>query len=644
MSGYVYRCTYCGGELEVNTELSTGVCNYCDSTIIIPKELNKKGNLYNRANFLRQNNEFDKASEVYEEILKEDSFDAEAHWGLVLSEYGIEYVSDPITKERKPTCHRTQKKSILSDVDYLETLKYLDNDAQDIIKKEAHRIHEIQIKIIEISEKEPPYDVFICYKDSDEFENRTEDSVLAQELYYELIKKGYKVFFSRKTLEGKLGIEYEPIIFAALQSAKVMIVLGTKIEHFNAIWVRNEWSRFSKLSKKSNKTIIPAYRGISPYELPIELSVLQSQDMSKIGFMSDLVEGIEKSMGRNLKTNDISKSDNYSGIVSAERLVQKGETYLKLNDLVSAIETYTELTKQYPEDYRGWWGLIVCKTNRFKEVIVEQSELNLWFNYVRQLANESDYSELKQKYVIYTEKNSEVDTLNEVEEVNRRIAKLNKNIQQIKEEINSKNSYIGKKENSLHADIMKDNSKITDCQNEIDKCKVKCTVNNIQIFICFVLVIIGLSMMVSALFPAVIFIGIGLFCCFNVWQNKKFNDPNLAFAEKKLVDAKKEKENNDKLREVSLTEAKASIKRYDEKIIEVQNKIGDCNNYLLLGNEKILAMFHFKRCKAFGVDQKFDIDVMKKHESAFKEWDGENQWDDKKAKENVGDRKLFKFH
>ena len=55
---------------------------------------------------------------------------------------------------------------------------------------------------------------------------------------------------ARKTLERALGSEYEPIIYAALQSARAMVVLGTKAEHFNAVWVRNEWSRYRELIKK----------------------------------------------------------------------------------------------------------------------------------------------------------------------------------------------------------------------------------------------------------------------------------------------------------------------------------------------------------------------------------------------------------
>ena len=40
---------------------------------------------------------------------------------------------------------------------------------------------------------------------------RRQDSVLAQDIYDALTDKGFKVFFSRITLEDKLGKQYEPV-------------------------------------------------------------------------------------------------------------------------------------------------------------------------------------------------------------------------------------------------------------------------------------------------------------------------------------------------------------------------------------------------------------------------------------------------
>ena len=293
----VFKCKMCGGSLEIIEGASIVECDYCGSKQTLPRfDSERKLNLYDRANHFRRNNEFDKAEGIYENILNEDPTDAEAYWSLVLCRYGIEYVEDPAAHKRVPTVNRAQYTSVFADENYKKAVENADDTLQrELYEAEAKAIDEIQRGILEISEKEDPFDVFICYKETDAQGRRTQDSVLANELYHELTNEGFKVFFSRITLEDKLGTAYEPYIFAALHSAKVMVVLGTKPEYFNAVWVKNEWSRYLALIRSGEKkTLIPAYRNMDPYDLPEEFSHLQAQDMSKLGFMPDLVRGIRK--------------------------------------------------------------------------------------------------------------------------------------------------------------------------------------------------------------------------------------------------------------------------------------------------------------------------------------------------------------
>ncbi|MDO4756911.1 MAG: toll/interleukin-1 receptor domain-containing protein, partial [Parabacteroides sp.] len=292
----IFKCKMCGGTLEINENQSTATCEYCGTQQTLPKLDNEhRINLYDRANHFRRNNEFDKAMGIYEKILDEDGTDAEAYWSLVLCRYGIEYVEDPSSHKRIPTVNRTQFTSIFDDDNYKSALQYADGYQKSIYEEEAKAINEIQKGILAISQKEDPFDVFICYKETDNNGRRTQDSVLANDLYHQLTQEGFKVFFSRITLEDKLGTAYEPYIFAALNSAKVMVVIGTKLEYFNAVWVKNEWSRYLSLIKNgAKKTLIPAYRDMDPYDLPEEFSHLQAQDMAKLGFMQDLIRGIKK--------------------------------------------------------------------------------------------------------------------------------------------------------------------------------------------------------------------------------------------------------------------------------------------------------------------------------------------------------------
>ncbi len=292
----IFKCKMCGGTIEFEQGATVGVCDSCGTKQTLPRlDDDKKANLYDRANHFRRNNDFDKAMSIYEQILNEDNTDAEAYWSLVLCRYGIEYVEDPTSHKRIPTVNRAQFTSIFADEDYKSALQYADGYQKTIYEDEAKAIDEIQKGILAISQKEEPFDVFICYKETDNNGRRTQDSVLANDLYHQLTQEGFKVFFSRITLEDKLGTAYEPYIFAALNSSKVMVVLGTKPEYFNAVWVKNEWSRYLALIKNgAKKMLIPAYRDMDPYDLPEEFSHLQAQDMSKLGFMQDLIRGIKK--------------------------------------------------------------------------------------------------------------------------------------------------------------------------------------------------------------------------------------------------------------------------------------------------------------------------------------------------------------
>lgn len=300
----------CGGDLDVQTGETVCECEYCgakqtvssvDDEIIV--------NLFNRANNLRIKSEFDKAQEIYEKIITKKPNESEAYWGIVLCKYGIEYVEDPSTFNRVPTCHRTQIESVLTDVDYISAIENADDFQTVIYVKEAKNIDKLQKNILSIVEKEEPFDVFICYKESDENGKRTVDSVIANDIYYQLTQEGFKVFYSAITLEDKLGKEYEPYIFSALNSARVMLAIGTKPEYFNAVWVKNEWSRYLKIVKNDrSKLLIPCYRDMDAYDLPEEFSHLQAQDMSKIGFINDVIRGIRKLLSNNEHNYSLSQS------------------------------------------------------------------------------------------------------------------------------------------------------------------------------------------------------------------------------------------------------------------------------------------------------------------------------------------------
>ena len=374
----IFKCKICGGTIEFNESETIGVCDSCGTKQTLPRlDSDRKANLYDRANHFRRNNEFDKAMSIYENILNEDQSDAEAYWSIVLCRYGIEYVEDPATHRRVPTVNRAQFTSIFADEDYKQALAHADAAQSLVYEAEAHEIDEIQKGILEISSKEEPFDVFICYKETDQNGRRTPDSVLATDLYHQLTNEGFKVFFSRITLEDKLGTAYEPYIFAALNSAKAMVVLGTKPEHFNAVWVKNEWSRYLALIKAgAKKTLIPAYRDMDPYDLPDEFSHLQAQDMSKLGFMQDLIRGIKKIV----KTDEPKQTIRETVVQQAAQtntapLLRRAFMFLEDGEWQSADEYCEKVLDLDPENAEAYLGKLMAELKvKTRDALKDQAQ------------------------------------------------------------------------------------------------------------------------------------------------------------------------------------------------------------------------------------------------------------------------------
>lgn len=350
----VFKCKMCGGDLNITEADKVVECEYCGTTQTVPSADNeKKMTLFNRANRLRLNNEFDKAAALYEQLIAEFPEEAEAYWGLCLCDWGIEYVDDPATGEKKPTCHRASFESLMKDENYLLAMEYADVTAQRVYRREAQEIDRLNDAILSVSRNEKPYDVFICYKETDENGMRTHDSVLAQDIYDALTAKGLKVFFSRITLEDKLGRQYEPYIFAALNSAKVMLAIGTKYEYFQAVWVKNEWSRFLRLAAKDrSKVLIPCFRDMDPYDLPDEFKGLQAQDLGKLGAVQDLVRGVGKLLAKDApKDGDVQQAAvSNPAATTVQSLLKRAFMFLEDGEWDSANEYAEKVLDIDPEN------------------------------------------------------------------------------------------------------------------------------------------------------------------------------------------------------------------------------------------------------------------------------------------------------
>lgn len=299
------QCNSCGAYFEYRN--GKWICPACDA--IKPEEISNEEVtlLYNAAQKLRVQ-EFDDAEEAYLDIIQKYPKQHEAYWGYVCSHYGIKMEED-FDGKCVPTCCFPSIDSFLKDKNYKKALEYATEDTKAWYKEKAEYIERVRKEWVEKVKGEEAYDIFISYKDSDEEHgiDRTEDSINALELYNHLARQGYRVFYSRESLRDKIGEKYEPYIFNALNTSKVMILYGSSVDYINSTWVKNEWHRYLKKIENGEKrdgSLLVVCDGFSPNELPKILASKQCLDGKSKKLYVDIDNYLKQLFSKEDKTKE----------------------------------------------------------------------------------------------------------------------------------------------------------------------------------------------------------------------------------------------------------------------------------------------------------------------------------------------------
>ena len=397
------KCKVCGGAIERKGNFY--VCLHCRTKWVI--DVADDVHAVDRANAwaaLRDGN-FERATELFENIILKDKNGHEAYWGRALATNGIIYVTDLSENKKVPTCNNITENSFINNSDVKKAISLAPDDIAESYKSQAEYIEKVRIEWLEKASKEPEYDVFISFKDSDR-ENgieRTQDSIDAQDLYNALSAEGYKVFFSRISLRDKISEQYEPYIYNAIKTAKVMIVFGEKAEYFSSVWIKNEWSRFKTRIEKGEKhknLLVVVYKNMNPGDLPAVLSSRQCLNAADIMYFTDLNRHIKKVIElskqsvhldrvkieggqiakkateltvNTVKTREIGAGAIAETSISEKQSVSLINTYLKASDWSAADSLIEEVLFDNPSCAEAIWCKIL-KNNRASD---EQALLRL---------------------------------------------------------------------------------------------------------------------------------------------------------------------------------------------------------------------------------------------------------------------------
>lgn len=366
------KCKMCGSNLEIEDSITVCKCEKCGTSQTVPDiEDDKELKLFERAGRLRFNCDFDKAAGIYNTITDSYPEEAEGYWGLILCKYGIEY-ADNASGKKVPVCHRISYDSVMDDEDFELVMENSDSESRAIFREEAKIIEENRKKYIQIAESEQPYDIYISYRAKDDNGDKTAVSEIAGHLYNKLTSAGYRVFLSEAALKGKKRSECEPYIYSALNSANVMLALGTSYDDYNDVWVKNEWNRYLEIAvKNKNKCLIPCYKDVDEYDIPKEFAGLKvcqlGNDDTFNNIMAEIANVVKpESVNQPAPQTEPAEEIELEEIeiiepVDINKLLDEGFAAIADKNWKEANKLFFQVLDEEPDNSKAYWGQLLVQ-------------------------------------------------------------------------------------------------------------------------------------------------------------------------------------------------------------------------------------------------------------------------------------------
>jgi tetratricopeptide (TPR) repeat protein len=191
--------------------------------------------------------------------------------------------------------NRFLEEEVFTNETYKRFLSLISKELKPHYESEASYIERIRLDILFHMQNNETFDIFICYKKTVSTEKgylETTESRQARNIKELLKQNGYdKVFFAEETLKGSPGANWEALIYTALKTSKVLLLMCSNDEYLRSAWVKNEWSRFYKLAEidKSKKIIPVGVDGYNFQRLPFNLKKYQGLTMQDTTFSNYLI-------------------------------------------------------------------------------------------------------------------------------------------------------------------------------------------------------------------------------------------------------------------------------------------------------------------------------------------------------------------
>ena len=263
----------------------------------------------------------------------------------------------------------------MDEEDFELVMENSNSESRAIYREEAKIIEETRKEYIRIAESEQPYDIYISYRAQDDNGDKTPVSEIAGHLYNKLTSAGYRVFLSEAALKGKKQSDCEPYIYSALNSANVMLALGTSYDDYNDVWVKNEWNRYLEIAEKNkNKCLIPCYKDVDEYDIPKEFAGLKVCQLGNDDTFNNImaeIANVVKPESVNQPAPEPEKAEPAEEIeleeieiiepVDINKLLDEGFSAISDKNWKEANKLFFQVLDEEPDNSKAYWGQLLVQ-------------------------------------------------------------------------------------------------------------------------------------------------------------------------------------------------------------------------------------------------------------------------------------------
>ncbi len=345
-----YRCTQCGSVVEAPEGVKVGQCPSCGALFVFPNDFPQKAVLYRRAADMRNAGNFAAACVNYGRILKIDAMETEAHWGYLLSRYGVEILGGGDSGQ--VLFHRLEALPFTEDPSYGKMLEYCPPEARYYYEGMARKIQAMHTKMLEIARRQGDFDIYLnCTQ-----EKGTQAWLLANQVGKALDSAGYRVFLPCTMLENVPKGEENLYEMAAAEKSSAMLVAAAPGVDFKEPRLAASWKRYWELSQEDGaKKLLSVYRDIDPgKDLPMELSALQAINCGVPAFEEEVVRQVGGMFGRGGRSADMNRK--------ILELLRQGQAALKEKRFPDAQSLFDKASSLDREEGAAYWGLVRSMT------------------------------------------------------------------------------------------------------------------------------------------------------------------------------------------------------------------------------------------------------------------------------------------